>query len=122
MNPLLWLNAVSVPSLLVGALAFKDQPWLAAPMVLGSLGIPGWTLWEYRYFARKDPQRLHSEEYLIEQQRLMLQSKSSPQPIDATAIPAGANPELSDLRDQLTVSPSLERPNVAVSSQEIGDE
>jgi hypothetical protein len=94
MNPLLWLNAVAVPSLLAGAFLFKDQLLLAAPMAFGIVIVPGWTLWEYSRFARKDPQRLHSEEYLIEQQRLMVQSKSSREPMDAALLPTGSNPEL----------------------------
>ncbi len=76
MNPLLWLNAVTVPSFLIAAFAFRDNGWLAGPVIVGALSIPGYTLWEYRYFARSDPQRLHSEEYLLAHQRLMIQSKS----------------------------------------------
>lgn len=58
MNPLLWLNAVAIPTLLSGAFAFKDQPLLAGPLVLGALVVPGWTLNQFTYFAKNDPKRL----------------------------------------------------------------
>jgi hypothetical protein len=122
MNPLLWLNAVTLPLILLGAWLFRGQIWLSLPLILGVLGVPAYTLWEYRYFARGDPQRLQSEGYLIAHQRLMLQSKSSTDPIDAAAIPAGANPELTGFSGEESVSQSSLRAAVVPPLKETDDE
>jgi len=95
MNPLLWLNAVAMPLLLFAAYLFRDVLALSFPMGLAAVALPIWTMWEYRYFARTDPKRLHSEEYLLAQQRLMIESKSSTQAIDASLLPMSENPEVS---------------------------
>lgn len=55
MNLLLWLNAVTVPLLLLAASVFKDQTFIAAPLAFAAVCLPMWTIWEYRYFARNDP-------------------------------------------------------------------
>ncbi|BCH07378.1 hypothetical protein MesoLj131c_16360 [Mesorhizobium sp. 131-3-5] len=94
MNPLLWLNAMVLPVFVPAAYAFREQPLLALPLIFVAVAVPVYTLWEFRYFARKDPKRLHSEEYLIEQQRLTILSKQSRYPIDASALPSSGNPEL----------------------------
>ena len=54
---------------------------------------------EYSHFARKDPARLHSEEYLIEQQRLMIETKSERNPVNINDLPLGENPELRQVSD-----------------------
>ena len=95
MNPLLWLDAVAMPLLLTASYLFKDVWVLSVPMGLVAVALPIWTMLEYRYFARTDPKRLHSEEYLLAQQRLMIESKSSTQAIDASLLPVGENPEVS---------------------------
>lgn len=97
MNPLLWLNAVAVPSCIGSAIILQNQLVLAIPLVLTGIAIPLWTLLEFDYFAKREPQRLQSEEFLIEQHRLLLQSKGSADVIDASVVVAGANPELPDL-------------------------
>lgn len=94
MNPLLWQNAVAMPVLLAGAYLFREYAYLSSVMGTVAAGLPIWTMVEYRFFARTDPKRLHSEEYLLEQQRLMIQSKSSKNEVDALTLPAGSNPEL----------------------------
>lgn len=106
MNPLLWQNAVAMPALIVAAYLFREQPLLSTPMGLGAVALPLWTMWEYRFFARNDPKRLQSEEYLIESERLMIQSKSSSQAIDARTLPSGGNPELIPFEEVITL-PSM---------------
>lgn len=116
MNPLLWLNAVAMPLLLSAAYMFQDQIFLSSLMGASAAGLPIWTMWEYRYFARTDPRRLHSEEYLLEQERLMIQSKSWTQGVDATYLPSGGNPELiqnssaASLPSALDTNQILDRP------------
>ncbi len=122
MNPLLWLNAVVEPLFLGGLCLLRDHEWLALPLMLGFLGVPAYTLWEYRYFARRDPQRLHSEEYLLAQQRLMIQSKSVPDAVDATAIAVGANPEHGGFQGEATMPVSSGTPAAIRPSQETDDE
>lgn len=121
MNPLLWQNAVAMPLLLVSAYVFREQPILSVPLGLGAMCLPIWTMWEFRYFARTDPRRLQSEEYLIEQQRLMIQSKSSSVALDAASLPMSGNPELAppapivglpSVLDDMDRSPSSEAGNV----------
>ena len=122
MNPLLWLNAVAIPLFLAAAWLFRDHEGLALLLILGSLGIPTYTLWEFRYFARRDPQRLQSEEYLLAHQRLMIQSKSVSIPVDAAAIPVGSNPELDGSLSGRTMPVSSDGPAGALPLQETDDE
>jgi hypothetical protein len=122
MNPLLWLNAVVDPLLLFGAWLFRDHEWLAALLISGFLGIPAYTLWEFRYFARRDPQRLQSEEYLLAQQRLLIRSKSVHDTVDAAVIPVGANPELGGFSGEAPIATLSDAPAVMLPSQEMDDE
>jgi hypothetical protein len=122
MNPLLWLNAVVEPLFLLGAWLFKDHVWLALPFIMGFLGLPAFTLWEFRHFARRDPQRLQSEQYLLAHQRLMIHSKSVQEPIDAGAIPAGTNPEHGGFQGEATMPVSSDTPAARRPSQGTQDE
>lgn len=70
-NPLLWLCGVSTPTCLAGAYAFHDQIALAAPILAVGLASPLATLAAYAYLLFRDPDRLHSEEFLIAQQVLL---------------------------------------------------
>lgn len=97
MNPLLWLNAVSIPLLLIAAYVFRDDLLTSRVLAFGALIVPLWTLREYGYWRRDDPARLQSERYLIEQQQLMIQSKSTPVPIPASNLPSGENPEIAEM-------------------------
>jgi len=97
MNPLLWLNAVVVPPCILATLLLNDSLLLAMPFVACAFIVPVWTLCSFSYFSVKDPQRLQSEEFIIEQQRLLLRSKGSSEIIDASAVPVGSNPELPQL-------------------------
>lgn len=113
MNPLLWLNAVAMPLLLSAAYMFRDQTVLSLPMIVVAAALPVWTMWEYRYFARKDPKRLQSEDYLLEHQKLVIQSKHYKYPIDASALPSGENPELT-IEHKREIFPTLEAERLAI--------
>lgn len=97
MNPLLWLNAVSIPLLLVAAYMFRGDVLMSRLFGVAAVAIPLWTLREYSCWRRDDPNRLQSERYLIQHQQLMLQSKSTRVPIDASTLPAGDNPEVAQI-------------------------
>ncbi|AZV39456.1 hypothetical protein CXP35_12475 [Komagataeibacter xylinus] len=98
-----------MPLLLFGAYLFRDILVLSAPMGLASVVLPMWTMLEYRHFARTDPKRLHSEEYLLAQQRLMIQSKSSTQLMDASLLPMSENPEM-NFEEQISDIPHIDEP------------
>ena len=93
LNPLLWLSAVALPSSLIGAYMLRDYPWFSGPLLGVGLLCPVSALAGFAYFAVRDPQRLHSEEFLIQQQRLMLEARGA-QPIPADSVALDANPEL----------------------------
>lgn len=95
MNPLLWLNAIGVPLFLAAAYLMQGDLWVTRMLVAVAAAVPLWTLREYSHWRKHDPNRLHSEKYLIEQQQLMIQSKGWTAPIDASALPPGENPEMS---------------------------
>nr|WP_315380635.1 hypothetical protein [uncultured Sphingomonas sp.] len=70
MNPLLWLDAIiSAPSLLSLPLLPLDlRPWFLATAFIP----PAVTLIAYIYWTFKDPDRIQSEGYALEQKRLSL--------------------------------------------------
>ena len=70
-----------------------DNP-LALPVLCVGLSVPVVALFSFVYFMIRDPQRLQSEEFVIEQQRLMIESKGGGQPVDASTIAIGSNPEI----------------------------
>lgn len=99
MNPLLWLNAAVVPPLLIAAVAMRENQFVSIVLFLVAIIIPLFTLKEYSFFARTDPGRLQSEDFILEQQRLMIQSKSSSVAIDPSILPMSSNPEMLQLSD-----------------------
>ena len=99
-NPLLWLSAVTLPCGIGGAWLFREQAAFAAPILATGLLAPLSGIVAYFYFMARDPDRLQSEEYLIEQQRLMLSHKGSTAKEDADLLSPTRNPELFSTRDQ----------------------
>lgn len=99
LNPLLWLNVTVVPIGLAVVVMLQEKPWLAVPIMLTALGVPIWTLKHYGHFARTAPQRLQSEEFVLQQQRMMIQQKGSAIEIDITTLELGSNPEIAALPD-----------------------
>ena len=93
LNPLLWLSAVTLPSSLVGAYVLRDYPWFSGPLLGVDLLCPLSSVVGFAYFALRDPQRLHSEEFLIQQQRLMLEARGA-SPVSADSVAMDAKPEL----------------------------
>lgn len=71
LNPLLWLcGIISLPSLIVAA--FVSGPLLTALIVLG-VAPPAATLLAYLFFMFSDPNRLQSEEFVLQQQLVAAQ-------------------------------------------------
>ena len=91
LNPLLWLNGIGMPLSLLGVLAT-----IAYPFVWVFLGVflclPIASLIAYTYWARRDPNRLQSEDHQYNMRQLELQligddrAGASPQVIDATPV------------------------------------
>ncbi|MFN3878053.1 MAG: hypothetical protein ACK4MH_06725 [Brevundimonas sp.] len=99
MNPLLWLNATVVPAGFTVVVLLQETLILAIPIMMTTLAVPIFTLKHYGYFAKHAPQRLQSEEFIIQQQRLMIQQKGSEIEIDITTLELGSNPEIPALPD-----------------------
>jgi hypothetical protein len=83
LNPLLWLTAVVTPVSMVmavlaaslGSFVFSGFLVLLSSLpVLASIGA-------YFWFMKNDPNRLHSEEYQLRQQELILLQKGEDAPI-----------------------------------------
>ena len=96
-NPLLWLTAVTLGAGLPAVIVLRDDMTLALPILAVTLLSPLATIAAYVYFMARDPQRLHSEEYLIAQQRLLLMQKGSSVAEDIDAVSLDTNPELPSL-------------------------
>jgi hypothetical protein len=94
LNPALWLCAITTPTCLLFAYAFRDVPevrvWLLAggllPIIIASIGFLG--------FAIFRPEKLQSEEYQLRHESLQLiQQKSGRLAITPASIEAIANPQ-----------------------------
>ena len=92
-NPLLWLSAVTLPCGIAGAWLFREQAVFAAPILATGLASPLGAIAAYFYFMVRDPSRLHSEDFLIEHQRLMLEQKGVAERFHADAMVISGNPE-----------------------------
>jgi hypothetical protein len=68
-NPLLWLAAFATPSALVGAYFLPDYRLFFISIILAVIAAP---IIAYFIFLFRDPNRLQSEHYQLENQRLML--------------------------------------------------
>jgi hypothetical protein len=72
MTPLLWVCTIGTPSCLAAAFAFKDNPVISYLLVgVGILPILA-ALAAYGYFALREPDRLHSEDYRLRHQALQI--------------------------------------------------
>jgi hypothetical protein len=97
LNPLLWLNAISVPTLIVSALLFDRSEGLrhfCSSLVYVAVAIPIGTLCVAIGFAIFKPDKLQSEEYQLKQQALVIleQMGVAPLLVDPQNIVAIANP------------------------------
>lgn len=94
MNPLLWLNGCSLPFTITGAI------WAPTPVNYGLLAIAVATILAsviaYFIWMFRDPNRLQSEDYQLENQRMLLGDERHPGVlIDGKAnIPAPKMPSL----------------------------
>ena len=90
--PLLFL----VPCFLVATWMFREYSVVAGLFGLSAIGIVAEYLRQYAKFAKRDPDRLQSEEYRYEIKRIqMIAAKELPYPIPADSIPllpATSNP------------------------------
>lgn len=94
LNPALWLCAVSTPTCLVFAWLAGFQSAVGWVLVcVGVLPVIS-TVLAFFLFAWKAPDRLQSEEFVLENRRLLLMSKEVRQPLPADDLPAGTNPEI----------------------------
>lgn len=94
-NPL-WLCAIVMPtSFLAALIALGLQERAFAWVFVGIATVAlVYAVGFLSYFARKDPDRLQSEEYQLEQRRLTLESKEHPEPrtIEAEVVTEDAEP------------------------------
>ncbi len=94
MGPLILLLILE-PLFLLAAYLFKDVPLTATILVGIFVAIPLFYCWQYVYFARKDPDRLQSEEYRSEIRRMEIAAKELPHPVlpeNLDLAPATSNP------------------------------
>ncbi|HEY8335306.1 MAG TPA: hypothetical protein VIQ05_16050 [Tardiphaga sp.] len=68
-NPLLWLAALVLPTTLTGAYFLSDYRSLFVAIFLFVIAAP---VGAYFYWMIKDPNRLQSEDYQLEKQRMLL--------------------------------------------------
>lgn len=92
MNPLLWLNGCSLPFTIPGAI------WGPHPLNMVMMTIAGTTILSavaaYFIWMFRDPNRLQSEDYQLEHQRMLLlgDERAPGVVIDATAATVPNNP------------------------------
>lgn len=98
-NPLLRLSSFAFPSGLAGAVFLHESPVLAAAAFAVGAMAPVATLVAYAYFALHAPERLHSEEFLLAQQRLTLEMKEGELP-DSGSLQIDLNPEYRPLPNE----------------------
>ena len=85
------------PVFLFSAWLFRSELWLAVPLLASSVGIVFFYMWQYANFAKKSPERLQSEAYRYEVERMhLIASKELPQPVPVDQVglePPSFNPE-----------------------------
>ena len=93
MTPLLWICGISTPACLVAAFAFKDNLLISGFLVIvGTLPVIAGLL-AYAYFALREPDRLHSEDYRLRRQALQIaESKGGKISLGQVGLPDIINP------------------------------
>ena len=90
LNSLLWLSGISLSAIVALLIGNAPPTWLLVVLVAP---IPV-TMLHYIYFVITDPDRLQSEEYLIQRQSLeLMEEKGDSFPIAPSSIAAIANPD-----------------------------
>lgn len=79
------------PVFLVAAWVFQSNLWLSVPFSVAAVGIIIFYMWHYTRFANTAPDRLQSEQFRYEMQRMhLIAGKELPNPIPADRINLGA--------------------------------
>jgi hypothetical protein len=99
LNPILFLCAIALPSAW-GAAIFSEPPLNYLLFVAGCVPLVV-SIWAYIHFAQKDPNRLQSEEFLIQQQALSLFGNTDPShPVELVVDMTGTQLQNPKLKDQ----------------------
>ena len=72
LNPLLWLNCITVPTLLAGAWMFASHPWLCELLAISAVVMIFLAVAAFWYLALKKPEQLRSEDFQLRYQALQI--------------------------------------------------
>ena len=72
LNPLLWLNCITVPTLLAAAWVFSSHSWLCEVLALSAILMAFLAVGAFWYLALKKPEQLRSEDFQLRYQALQI--------------------------------------------------
>ena len=108
MTPLVTLTLIVTPTCIAGAYAFREKDALCLLLVIAGLLPPFVALLAYVFFALRDPDRLHSEDYRIKARVLQITEAKGGRlainPVDLADI-ANPYPEVAAIEQKQQASP-----------------